>query len=67
MGQTTFNFDAHTEEVIEGLKMHFHATTKAEVIRKALALLEFAKKTYETGGEVNMTDKDGNVKTILIG
>lgn len=66
MSQTTFNFDQRTDELIRQLKHHFGARTKAEVIRKALAVLQLAMEAAEQDGEIAIVDKDKNVKCILI-
>lgn len=66
MAQTTFNFDERTEQLIEELKEEFGATSKAEVVRKALALLEFARMARQRGEDIAAVDKNREVKSILV-
>ena len=67
MAQTTFTLDKRTEQVIGGLKEHFGATTKAEIMRKALALLELLRQANLEGDEIAIVDKDlKKVRRILI-
>ncbi len=66
MPQTTFNFDRRTEQVIEALKVHFGATTKAEILRKALALLDLAREAEEEGRGVAILDEDGQPRRVIL-
>ena len=63
--QTTFKFNRQTLDVIEQLKKEFGATSKAEVIRKALALLELARQAKQKGGSVGIINEDGTHHKIL--
>lgn len=63
MAQTTFNFDDRTEELIQRLKGHFHAGTKAEIMRKALALLDLVRQAESEGREIAIKEKDSDVIT----
>jgi hypothetical protein len=63
--QTTFKFSKQTLNVINQLKKDFGASSKAEVIRKALALLELARQAKEKGGEMAVVDGDGTQHKIL--
>lgn len=63
--QTTFKFNRQTLAVINQLKKEYGATSKAEVIRKALALLELARQAKEKGGEMAVVDRDGTKHKIL--
>ena len=66
MGQTTFNFDERTEGMIADLRQHFGVKTKAEVFRKALALLDLAREVREKGGEMAIVDSGGQTSKILM-
>lgn len=46
------------EETLEKLKEHYGATSKAEVLRKAIALLNVAKEAEQSDGSL-MIRKDG--------
>ena len=53
MATTSFKFDDRTTEILEELKDHYGATSKAEVLRKAIGLLDIAadaEKTTEVPG-----------------
>lgn len=65
MSNITLNFDREMEQEISELKKHFHASSKAEVIRKALGLLKVAKKVQETDGEL-IARKDNKETLILV-
>lgn len=57
---TSFNFDQRTLEVLDELKKEFNASSRAEVLRKAIALLDLARKAREQGGGVLIeTQRDG--------
>ena len=63
--QTTFKFNRETLELMENLKREFGATSKAEILRKALALLEIARKAKATDAKMAVIDKDGTTHHIL--
>jgi len=52
MSNLTLNLDDRAEKSIEQLRKHYGATSKAEVIRKSLALLQIAAEIEDTGGEL---------------
>lgn len=66
MVQTTFQFSQKTIEMIEDMKEHFGATSKAEVLRKALALLQLAQEAEEKKGSIAVIDQDKSVHDVLI-
>jgi hypothetical protein len=69
MSTTTFKFDERTEEMIDRLKGAFNAPTKAEVMRKALALLELARQAREENRDlavVEKTSRDAGIQRILL-
>jgi hypothetical protein len=61
MSTTTFKFDEQTERLFELLKRDFNASSKAEIVRKALALLEIARRAKAEGKEISVTTPDGKV------
>jgi hypothetical protein len=65
MPLTSFNIDARTERTLEVLKSHFGASSKAEIVRKAIALLNFAKDAEQADGSVVFRTKDGDVRVIV--
>ena len=66
MIKTTFNFHPDTAATLNKLQSYFKATSKAEILRKAIALLEMAQEARESGGEMAVVDKDGNVHKVLM-
>lgn len=58
---TTFKFDKKTSDLIEDLKKHYGATSKAEIIRKSLGLLELARKADDEDADlvVRGEEEDG--------
>ena len=68
MSNLTLNLDKKAEQSIEDLKQHYGASSKAEVIRKALALLQVAARVQNGNGTLYAKGKDdkGNDKTVEI-
>jgi hypothetical protein len=64
--QTTFKFNKQTLAVINQLKKDFGATSKAEVIRKALALLEMAQNARQNGDSLAIVGKDGKPRNLVV-
>ena len=65
MAVTTFNIDQKMEKTLEELKEHFGATSKAEVLRKAVALLKIAAESEAADGSI-IIRKDGEEQKVLI-
>jgi hypothetical protein len=66
MATTTIKFDEQTEKLFEELKRDFGATSKAEVIRRALALLEVARQAKKTGREISVTSEGKIEKSVIV-
>ncbi|WP_210283270.1 hypothetical protein [Massilia sp. Dwa41.01b] len=67
---TSYNIDAKLDETLEQLKLHLGASSKAEVLRKAVALLNVATRHENADGSVtilqqNSSDKPNETKVIL--
>ncbi len=58
----TFTIDEATEQVLENLKVALGKTSRAEVLRKAIALLEVATEAENEGGSIATLDQEGNVR-----
>jgi preprotein translocase subunit YajC len=58
----TFAVDEATEQTLEKLKVALGKTSRAEVLRKAIALLEVATEAEDEGGSLATLDEDGNVR-----
>lgn len=65
MAVTTFNIDPKMDKTLEDLKEHYGATSKAEILRKAVALLTIAKDAEQADGSL-MIQKDGKDVKISI-
>ena len=64
MSNLTLNLDEQAEDSINKLRKHYGASSKAEVIRKAIALLQIAAKVESTHGE--LIAKKGDKETRII-
>ena len=58
MSTTTVKFDERTSAILEELKEHFHAASKAEVLRKAIALLDVVSEADENEKEIIIRPKN---------
>jgi hypothetical protein len=56
----TFTIDQATDQVLEDLKTKLGKTSKAEVLRKAIALLDVATEAEKDGG-IATIDSRGNI------
>ena len=65
MANLTLNLDKNAEKIIEKLKTHYGATSKAEVIRKALGLLQVVAEIEANHGEL-IARKDNRDTRILV-
>ena len=64
--QINFKVDARTIAMIEALKDHFRASSRAEVMRKALALLELAREAESENREMAVVDHEDKIRRILL-
>lgn len=65
MAVTTFDIDEKTGVKLEELKAHFGASSKAEVLRKAIALLNIAVKCEAEDGSITIRT-DGTEQKIIL-
>lgn len=65
MAVTSFSVDAKMDKKLEELKEHFGASSKSEVIRKAVALLNIAKDAEQSDGSFVIKKGDEEVKVIV--
>lgn len=56
----TFTIDQATDSVLEDLKAKLGKTSKAEILRKAIALLRVATEAEQAGG-IATIDAEGNI------
>lgn len=64
---TTFTLDARSRKALEELRENIGASSNAEVIRRALTLLQEAARTTKAKGQVLLRSADGAEKQVLIG
>jgi hypothetical protein len=65
MSNLTLNLDEKAEKSINKLREHYGASSKAEVIRKALALLQVAAEIDYTNGELVARKNNKETKIIV--
>jgi hypothetical protein len=66
MAVTTFNVDPKTDQTLEELKRHYHASSKAEILRKAIALLNVASRSEQSDGSIIIRQqKGGDLKVVV--
>lgn len=56
--QTSFKFDRSTLDLLESLQKEFRASSKAEVMRKAIALLALVREARQDGSEFAVVKGD---------
>jgi hypothetical protein len=62
---STFKFDAKLTATIEELKKSTSATSKAEIIRRAIALLKVVQEASDRGEELLLVKDDKQTRVIL--
>lgn len=65
MAVTTFNIDDKMGKSLEDLKVHFGASSKAEVLRKAVALLKIATECESADGSIIIRKDNVDQKIII--
>jgi hypothetical protein len=65
MAVTSFNVDAKVDAMLENLKIHYGASSKAEVLRKAIALLNVASQSEQPDGSLIIRNGKEDVKVIV--
>lgn len=61
-----FDIDAKTGKTLEKLSQHYGCSSKAAVLRKAIALLCVAKRYESPEGTLTLIGQDGHDLTIFI-
>ena len=65
MKLTSFNVDERMDATLEDLKEHYNASSKAEVIRKAVALLKIAKENEQKDGSLIIRRDNEDLKVLV--
>jgi hypothetical protein len=66
MAKYTIDFDDDFDKTLSDLKNSTDATTKADVIRRAVASYKFLKSQTADNKEVAITDKSGKVEKSVV-
>ncbi len=64
---TTFIVDDKSRKALEELRETINASSNAQVIRRALTLLQMAAKTTSKGGRIVLHEKDGREREVVLG
>ena len=65
MALTSFNIDQKMQNTLEELKRHYGATSNAEVLRKAIALLQVIKENESEDGAFVLRKNNQDIKVII--
>lgn len=65
MSTTSFNIDSKTDQTLERLKQHYGVATKAEVLRKAIALLNVAMRYEQPDGSLIISQGSHDLKIVM--
>jgi hypothetical protein len=66
MAVTSFNIDAKLDQTLEDLKVHYHASSKAEILRKAIALLKVASANEQPDGSIAMKTPQNKELRVVV-
>ncbi len=66
MAATSFKIDQKTDQTLESLRRHYQVGSKAEVLRKAIALLNVVRRNERTDGTIVIRQQSGEDLKILI-
>ncbi|MDE2401012.1 MAG: hypothetical protein KGL90_05065 [Burkholderiales bacterium] len=65
MTTTSFTIDPKTDQTLERLKQHYGVATKAEVLRKAIALLNVAARHEQPDGSLIICQGSHDLKIVM--
>lgn len=65
MSNLTLNLDERATKSLEDLRTHYGATSKAEIIRKALALLQIAARVEDEKGQLIARKADKETEIVV--
>lgn len=66
MAVTSFNMDPKLDQTLEDLKRHYGAASKAEVLRKAIALLKVVRDNEQPDGSVLIRTTQNRDMKVLV-
>ena len=62
---TSIRFDEKTTDLLEQLKTHYGASSKAEILRKSIALLSIASEADDENAKLIVKGKDFEKEIIV--
>lgn len=63
---STFKFDQRLTDTIEQLKESQHATSKSEIVRRAIALLKLVQDAKDNGERLVLVTEDGEKEREIV-
>ncbi len=63
---STFKFDQRLTETIEELKNSTDATSKSEIVRRAIALLKVVQDAKDKGERIVLVTQDGSKEREIV-
>lgn len=66
MSRFTIEFTEDADKGLEEVQKSLHATTKADVIRKAMNLLNFVVQERENGGKLIIENTRENIRKEIV-
>jgi hypothetical protein len=66
MAVTSFNVDERLDQTLEELKRHYSASSKAEVLRKAVALLKVVQENEQQDGSIILRNSENEDVKVLV-
>lgn len=66
MDVTSFNIDSKTDQTLESLRRHYQVSSKAEVLRKAIALLNVARRNEHADGTIVIRQQNGEHLKVIV-
>ena len=65
MAITTFNIDEKMENTLESLKKHYGASSKVEILRKAIALLNLAQESEQEDDSIIIRKGNEDIRVLV--
>lgn len=62
---TTFHIDAQLDDVLESLRLHYGARSKADILRKAVAMLDVARRHSNLDGNLTLLHEGKHVVVAM--
>jgi hypothetical protein len=63
---TSFSVDSKTDQTLEELRRHYRSSSKAAVLRKAIALLNVASRSEQADGTLIIRQPDGGDLKVIV-